>query len=168
MHRRNAFGLDTDGKRFARLFFQPVLIYWALKSTEPPPVSQPLRVVPNVDYQRYTGTWFEIARLPNRFERRCARDVTATYVPRNDGRVTVVNRCRRADGSTDEATGVARRVGGRPPSVLQSKRFAPALLSFLPFVWGDYQIHRSSFDYQYAGSSRPVARISGISPGNRC
>jgi uncharacterized membrane protein len=29
----NAFGLDTDGKRIARLFFQPVLIYWALKST---------------------------------------------------------------------------------------------------------------------------------------
>lgn len=33
-HHRNAFGLDTDQKRFARLFFQPVLIYWALKSTD--------------------------------------------------------------------------------------------------------------------------------------
>ncbi|EHQ28835.1 DoxX family protein [Mucilaginibacter paludis] len=32
-HHRSAFGLDTDGKRLARLFFQPVLIYWALKST---------------------------------------------------------------------------------------------------------------------------------------
>ena len=31
---RDAFGLDTDNKRVARLFFQPVLIYWALKSTE--------------------------------------------------------------------------------------------------------------------------------------
>lgn len=31
--KRSAFGLNTDGKRFARLFFQPVLIYWALKST---------------------------------------------------------------------------------------------------------------------------------------
>ncbi len=30
---RDAFGLDTDNKRLARLFFQPVLIYWALKST---------------------------------------------------------------------------------------------------------------------------------------
>ncbi|CAM4356534.1 Uncharacterized membrane protein [Pedobacter westerhofensis] len=34
-HRRNAFGLDTDKKRFLRLFFQPVLVYWALKSTSP-------------------------------------------------------------------------------------------------------------------------------------
>ena len=32
-HKRSAFGLDTDGKRFARLFFQPALIYWALNST---------------------------------------------------------------------------------------------------------------------------------------
>jgi uncharacterized membrane protein len=29
-HRRSAFGLDTDGKRFARLFFQPLLVGWAL------------------------------------------------------------------------------------------------------------------------------------------
>ncbi len=32
-HRRNAFGLDTDQKRFARLFFQPLLVAWALWST---------------------------------------------------------------------------------------------------------------------------------------
>lgn len=28
-----AFGLDTDAERFARLFFQPVLVVWALAST---------------------------------------------------------------------------------------------------------------------------------------
>ena len=32
-HHRSAFGLDTDNKRFVRLLFQPVLIYWAWKST---------------------------------------------------------------------------------------------------------------------------------------
>ncbi|MDT7857182.1 hypothetical protein RQM47_11070 [Rubrivirga sp. S365] len=34
VNRRDAFGLDTDAKRFTRLFFQPALVYWALKSTE--------------------------------------------------------------------------------------------------------------------------------------
>lgn len=29
----NAFGLDTDTKRMVRLFFQPVLVLWALWST---------------------------------------------------------------------------------------------------------------------------------------
>lgn len=32
-HHQDAFGLDTDNKRFGRLFFQPLLIWWALKST---------------------------------------------------------------------------------------------------------------------------------------
>ena len=44
--------------------------------------STPLAVVPSVDYARYSGTWFEIARLPNRFQAMCAGDVTATYVQR--------------------------------------------------------------------------------------
>jgi uncharacterized membrane protein len=30
---KDAFGLDTDAKRFARLLFQPVLVAWALWST---------------------------------------------------------------------------------------------------------------------------------------
>jgi hypothetical protein len=29
----DAFGLDTDAKRLARLFFQPVLVWWALWAT---------------------------------------------------------------------------------------------------------------------------------------
>jgi uncharacterized membrane protein len=33
-HKRSAFGLDTNEKRFVRLLFQPVLVYWALKSTD--------------------------------------------------------------------------------------------------------------------------------------
>ena len=33
INKRDGFGLDTDNKRFFRLFFQPVLVYWALKST---------------------------------------------------------------------------------------------------------------------------------------
>jgi uncharacterized membrane protein len=32
-HHRNAFGLNTDRKRFERLFFQPALVAWALWST---------------------------------------------------------------------------------------------------------------------------------------
>ena len=32
-HRRSAFGLDTDAKRFGRLFGQPALVAWALWST---------------------------------------------------------------------------------------------------------------------------------------
>jgi uncharacterized membrane protein len=33
IHHRDAFGLDTDGKRIGRLFGQPLLVAWALWST---------------------------------------------------------------------------------------------------------------------------------------
>ncbi len=33
-NRRDSFGLNTDTKRFARLFMQPALMAWALKSTD--------------------------------------------------------------------------------------------------------------------------------------
>lgn len=33
---RSAFGLDTDRRRFVRLFFQPVLVAWAWWSTRQP------------------------------------------------------------------------------------------------------------------------------------
>jgi len=113
-----------------------------------------LRVVPDVDYQRYAGRWYEIARLPNRFQRVCASDVTATYTVLPDGRIAVTNRCRESNGDIREAAGIARRVDGQPSSILQV-RFAPAFLSFLPMVWGDYQIIDLSADYDFAVVGAP-------------
>jgi len=45
--------------------------------------------------------------------------------------------------------GIARRVPGRPASILEV-RFAPAFLSFLPAVWGDYQIIALDPEYRHA------------------
>ena len=39
----------------------------------------PLQVVPSVDFNRYAGKWYEIARFPNRFQRDCASNTAATY-----------------------------------------------------------------------------------------
>lgn len=114
----------------------------------------PLRVVEQVDYARYAGTWFEIARLPFKYQEKCSSDVTATYEPRPDGRITVTNRCREAGGQMREAEGVARRVEGRPPSVLKV-RFAPAFLSFLPMVWGDYQVIALGAEYDHVMVGTP-------------
>ena len=51
-----------------------------------------------VDLARYAGRWYEIARLPNRFQEQCAGDVAATYTLRLDGCIDVVNDCRKGDG----------------------------------------------------------------------
>ena len=108
----------------------------------------PVRTVPLVDLDRYAGDWFEIARLPNRFQRKCVGDVRASYARRSDGRLDVVNRCRTANGRI-EARGVARIVDEQTFARLKV-RFAPAWLSFLPPVWGDYWIIGLAPDYSWA------------------
>ena len=111
---------------------------------------EPLRVVESVDLSRYAGRWYEVARLPNRFEEKCAGDVTAEYTPRDDGRLKVVNRCRKKDGRTTGAEGVARPAERGGANSRLKVRFAPSYLSFLPFVWGDYQIMELAPDYSHA------------------
>ena len=108
----------------------------------------PVRTVAFVDLDRYAGDWFEIARFENRFQRQCVGDVRASYARRADGRIDVVNRCRTADGPT-EARGVARLVDEQTNAQLKV-RFAPAWLSWLPAVWGDYWILGLAPDYSWA------------------
>jgi lipocalin/uncharacterized protein YbjT (DUF2867 family)/ligand-binding SRPBCC domain-containing protein len=112
------------------------------------PSPAPVRTVPVVDLDRYAGDWFEIARFPNRFQRKCVGDVRASYSRRPDGRLDVVNRCRTDDGQT-EARGVARIVDDRTFARLKV-RFAPGWLSFLPVVWGDYWVIGLAPDYSWA------------------
>lgn len=109
----------------------------------------PVRTVPSVDLNRYLGDWFEVARLPNRFQADCAGDVRATYALAADGRLSVTNRCRRQDGTVVEARGVAKVVDAQSSARLKV-RFAPAFLAFLPIVWGDYWILGLADDYSWA------------------
>jgi apolipoprotein D and lipocalin family protein len=113
-----------------------------------------LATISSLDLPRYLGEWYEIAKFPNRFQRKCTGFTKATYTALPDGRVQVENRCRLADGSTDVAIGVARQVGAANSPRLKV-RFAPALLSFIPMVWGDYWIIDLDKDYGLAAVSEP-------------
>ncbi len=127
-----------------------------------------MRVVADLDLTRYAGTWYEVARLPNRFQEECAGDVTATYTLRDDGRIDVLNRCARADGSLDEAQGVARRASASDSNARLEVRFAPAWLSWLPAVWGDYWVLDLDPDYRWALIGEPRRRYLWVlsrSPG---
>lgn len=112
------------------------------------------RTVESVDLGRYTGRWYEIARFPNDFQSQCVGDVTATYQARDDGRIDVINRCRAASGQMDEAVGVARVADAETRAKLEV-RFAPAFLSFLPFVWADYWVLALDPEYRWAVVGTP-------------
>ena len=115
---------------------------------------------------------YEIARLPNRFQDKCAGDVAATYSLREDGGLAVVNQCRTKDGRVDQVEGVARRADPQGPASRLRVRFAPAWLSFVPWVWGDYWILELDRDYRFALIGEPsrkylwiLARDPALDPG---
>ena len=114
----------------------------------------PLKTVAAVDVPRYMGTWHEVAKYPNWFQKKCASSTQATYSLQADGRVQVLNRCKTDKGEWSEALGAARQIGG-PASAQLKVRFAPAWLSFIPMVWGDYWIIDLDPDYQWVVVSEP-------------
>ena len=131
----------------------PIVLALSVASGVHADQAAPVRTVDSVDLDRYLGDWFEVARFPNRFQKQCTGDVRARYSRRPDGRLDVVNRCRTADGVT-EAPGVARVVDTTTRARLKV-RFAPAFLSWLPMVWGDYWILGLAADYSWAVVGSP-------------
>jgi apolipoprotein D and lipocalin family protein len=133
---------------------------WTLASAQPtaatsaPPQSAPLRTIAALDVPRYMGTWFEIAKYPNWFQKKCLSDTRADYQLQSTGTVQVTNRCRRENGDMEQAIGEARQLGPTSSPKLQV-RFAPAWLSLLPFVWGDYWVIDLDADYQLVAVSEP-------------
>ncbi|MGZ8273696.1 MAG: lipocalin family protein [Burkholderiaceae bacterium] len=115
---------------------------------------KPLSTAPSVDLQQYAGTWYEIARLPGKYEKDCASDVTATYEGTIDGGLRIINRCRRRDGSVKRAIGRAEVVDADTSARLRVS-FAPQLLDALPFVWSDYYIMDVASDYSMAVVGTP-------------
>jgi apolipoprotein D and lipocalin family protein len=129
------------------------VLLWLLSAIVAPAQDREARepsVVPALDLQRYAGTWYEIARYPNSFQKQCAGDVTATYTLLEDGEIRVVNRCRSASGEWSESEGRARRQSVTGPDAKLEVRFAPAFLSFLPMVWGSYWVIDLAPDYSFA------------------
>lgn len=118
-----------------------VLSAFALIGCTSQPISRdlsvPLNSVERVDIERYLGRWYEIARLPNSFEKNC-EGVTADYAQKADGSISVINSCNRVtiDG---EITGKARTAKGRA-RIVDAQSQSKLEVSFFGPFWGDYWI----------------------------
>ena len=110
------------------------------------PSAAPPPTVANVDLGRYAGTWYEIAKVPNRFQRQCVADTTARYTRQADGAIKVVNRCRMTNGQYAQILGVARVVDTQSNAKLEVSFFS--IFGWRP-VWGDYWILELAKNYEY-------------------
>ena len=115
---------------------------------------QAVKTIASLDVPRYLGTWYEIAKFPNWFQKKCVSHTKAVYTAKPDGKLRVLNSCKTASGETSEAEGLARQIGAKDSPKLEV-RFAPEWLSFLPLVWGDYWVIDIDPQYQVAAVSDP-------------
>ncbi|MEY3224382.1 lipocalin family protein [Polynucleobacter sp. 31A-FELB] len=115
---------------------------------------QAVQTIASLDVPRYLGTWYEIAKFPNWFQKKCVSNTKAVYTAKPDGNLRVLNSCKTAGGETSEAEGLARQIGAKDSPKLEV-RFAPEWLSFLPLVWGDYWVIDLDSQYQVAAVSDP-------------
>lgn len=104
---------------------------------------KPLETVASVDLDRYLGRWYEIASYPAWFQKNCTA-VTADYSLREDGRIRVVNSCRKKtlDGKAKQSTGKAK--------VVDTVTNAKLKVSFFGPFWGDYWIIDLDPEYRWA------------------
>ena len=102
-----------------------------------------ISVVSSVDLNRYKGTWYEIARLPNSFERNL-KCTTANYTLRDDGKITVLNQGHYITDPVKKssAKGVAWIPDKNVPAKLKVQFFWP--------FRGNYWIIDLDKDYNYA------------------
>lgn len=122
-------------------------------------VQDPPKTVANVDLSRYTGLWYEISKIPNSFQKQCAAGTTAEYSLQEDGRIQVINKCYKSDGSLDEAEGVARIVDPQSNAKLE--------VSFVRILgrnrfWGDYWIIELDDNYQWVIIGHPKRKYGWI------
>jgi apolipoprotein D and lipocalin family protein len=115
--------------------------------------------VDSVSLEKYAGKWYEIAKIPNRFQKHCVKNTTAEYTILPDGKLQVVNRCIDDDGEGDKAEGKARIVDAESNAKLEV-----SFVSIFGFhlFWGDYWIIGLDKEYNYAIVGTPSRKYGWI------
>lgn len=96
----------------------------------------------NFELNRYLGKWYEIARLPNRFEEGLT-DITASYSLKENGDILVVNRgYDSSDAEWSESEANAWVPDPEKPAMLKVQFFWP--------FSAKYKVLHLAEDYSYA------------------
>jgi apolipoprotein D and lipocalin family protein len=112
-------------------------------------------VVSTVDLNRYMGMWYEIARLPNYFERKL-KCTSANDTLRDNGRITVLNKGYYLTDphKSTSSKGVAWIPDKNSPAKLKVQFFWP--------FSGDYWIMELDKEYRYVLVGDPSAKYLWI------
>ena len=115
--------------------------------------------ISDFELDRYTGKWYEIARLDHRFERGLEQ-VTATYSIKNDGTVRVANRgFSPKNKEWKDAVGKARFAGNSNIGHLEVSFFGPFYGSYVIF-----ELDKENYQYAFVTGSKNTLWLLSRTP----
>jgi apolipoprotein D and lipocalin family protein len=120
-----------------------------------------VKAVPSVDLDRYQGKWFELAAIPQFFQRKCVRDTFATYTKLESGEIRVENNCVREDAGRERVEGRARLYDSNETSKL-SVTFLRLFGEYRYWAGGDYWVIALDPNYQWAVVGHPTRKYGWV------
>lgn len=132
--------INTIMKKKIIPFFSSILLFSMFSCGQTEIVTN---TVPELDIERYMGSWYEIARFDHRFERGLV-GCMANYELQSDGKVKVTNTGYKnsLDGKFKESVGKAYRPDDNVPGKLK--------VSFFLNFYSEYNVLELAPDYRYA------------------
>lgn len=118
----------------------------------------PVQPVEAIDPQRYAGTWYEIARLPNKAQAGCIGDATATYWPLEAPGLRVVRQCRDLADRWRVTVGDAMPEPGDRSGARFRVSQLPEWLRWWPGSSEAHWVVALDAEYRYAVVSEPSRR----------
>jgi apolipoprotein D and lipocalin family protein len=104
--------------------------------------------VVKLDYLRYEGRYYEIARFPTFDERNCAADTVMTFLKRVEGNVSIIYQCFTENRSWIVDIGLLDvQHGDEFPGELYVR---PDLIGWGQWQWGTYRLIEAPGDFSYA------------------
>ncbi len=125
-------------------------------SATPPPST-----VESVDLNRYIGAWYEIASIPQWFQKKCVKGVMANYSLLPNGRVQVANSCITKKDEKKITLGEAKVVDSKTNAKLKVT-FAKIFGGYVYAFGGDYWVIDLDPNYNYSVVGHPTREFGWI------
>jgi apolipoprotein D and lipocalin family protein len=136
------------------------LIFQSSGNANAPIIAGPVSTVETLNLPQYLGLWYQIAAIPQAYEKQCVANVRAEYAMAEDGLTSILNSCETRNGERDSVMGRAKLADGTSNAKLK--------VTFVNFLgWrfnfsGDYWVLGLGNNYSYAIVGGPKRNAAWI------
>lgn len=119
------------------------------------------KTVESVDLNRYLGKWYEIASIPQSFQKQCIAGTTAEYSLGDKNTINVINSCLTKNGDRSVASGQAKVINTETNAELKVT-FVKVFGHWIYTFGGGYYVVGLGSNYEYALVDHPSLKYAWI------